>query len=150
MRHDALSALFDRALEQQRLRPLDVAFARFLAERDANMPPALLWLAAVLSRQLADGHLCLDLDLLPALAEEQDWPAEWRALADTLRTDGLPVSPLLTASGSGEPGNAPLVLDGTRLYLRRYWSHECDVAQGILARVARAEPAAAHLGAELA
>jgi len=143
-------ALLDRALEQQRLRPLDVAFARFLAERDANMPPALLWLAAVLSRQLADGHLCLDLDLLPALAEEQDWPAEWRALADALRTDGLPASPLIAASRCGEPGNAPLVLDGTRLYLRRYWRHERCVAQGILARVARAEPPAAHLGTELA
>src|SRR6185437_6720853 len=118
-----LEALLDRALEQQRLRPLDVAFARFLAERDALAPPVLLWLAAVLSRQLADGHLCLDLDLLPALAKEQDWPADWRALADDLRANGPPASPLLAASHAGEPDHAPLVLDGTRLYLRRYWRH---------------------------
>ena len=149
----ALSALLDHALEQQRLRPLDVAFARFLAERDARVAPALPWLAAVLSRQLADGHLCLDLELLPALAEEQDWPADWRRLADTLR-DGdalrLPASPLLAASHDGEPGDAPLVLDGSRLYLRRYWNHERSVAQGILARVAREEPPSGHLPGELA
>lgn len=146
-------ALFDRALEQQRLRPLDVAFARFLAERDAQLAPALLWLAALLSRQLADGHLCLDLDMLPALAQEQDWPEDWRALADSLH-DGdalrLPASPLLAANGDGEPADAPLVLDGTRLYLRRNWNHERSVAQGILARVARNEAPAAHFAAELA
>ncbi|WP_077483421.1 exodeoxyribonuclease V subunit alpha [Rhodanobacter sp. C06] len=146
----ALEALLDRALEQQRLRPLDVAFARFLAERDALAPPVLLWLAAVLSRQLADGHLCLDLDLLPALAEEQDWPADWRVLADDLRANGPPASPLLAASHAGEPDHAPLVLDGTRLYLRRYWRHERGVAQGVLARVARTEPASPHLAEELA
>jgi exodeoxyribonuclease V alpha subunit len=145
-----LEALLDRALEQQRLRPLDVAFARFLAGLDANMPPALLWLAAVLSRQLADGHLCLDLDLLPALAEEQDWPAEWRAQAEALRTNGLPTSHLLAAGGDGMPANVPLVLDGTRLYLRRYWNHERAVAQGILERVARGAAPAAHFADELA
>ncbi|MEW9623590.1 exodeoxyribonuclease V subunit alpha [Rhodanobacter geophilus] len=153
MRHDALFALLDRALEQQRLRPLDVAFARFLAEQDAQIAPALPWLGAVLSRQLADGHLCLDLELLPALAQEHDWPAEWQALAATLY-DGdalrLPASPLLAAHHDGEPANAPLVLDGTRLYLRRYWNHERSVAQGILARVACAEPPPEHLAGELA
>ncbi|MBD8872872.1 exodeoxyribonuclease V subunit alpha [Rhodanobacter sp. DHB23] len=148
-----ISLLFDRALEQQRLRPLDVAFARFLAERDTQLAPALLWLAAVLSRQLADGHLCLDLDLLPALAQEQDWPEDWRALADTLRDDDtlhLPVSPLLAANSDGAPADAPLVLDGTRLYLRRYWNHERNVAQGILDRVACDEAPAAHFADELA
>jgi len=145
-----LEALLGRALEQQRLRPLDAAFARFLAECDAQAAPALLWLAAVLSRQLADGHLCLDLALLPALAEEQDWPADWRTLADEWRTNGLPASPLLAANPAGEPVDAPLVLDGTRLYLRRYWNHERSVAQGILDRVAREEAPAAHFAAELA
>jgi exodeoxyribonuclease V alpha subunit len=149
MRHDGW---FERALEQQRLRPLDVAFARFLAERDAQAAPTLLWLAALLSRQLADGHLCLDLTALPALAQEQDWPDDWRALADTLH-DGdalrLPASPLL-ANGDGLPADAPLVQDGPRLYLRRYWNHERHVAQDILDRVTRAEAPPAHIADELA
>jgi len=148
-----LDALFAHALEQQRLRPLDVAFARFLAEHDADIAPALPWLAALLSRQLADGHLCLDLTALPALAQEQDWPEHWRALADTLH-DGdalhLPASPLLATGDDGEPADAPLVLDGTRLYLRRYWNHERQVAQGILDRVTCAETPVAHFADELA
>lgn len=144
--------LLQRALEQQRLRPLDVAFARFLAERDAQLAPALRWLGALLSWQLADGHLCLDLALLPALAQEQDWPEDWRALADSLYEGGnprLPASPLLAANADGMPADAPLVLDGTRLYLRRYWNHERNVAQGILDRVTRAVAPAAHFAAEL-
>ncbi|WP_225562920.1 exodeoxyribonuclease V subunit alpha [Rhodanobacter sp. DHG33] len=145
--------MLQRALEQQRLRPLDVAFAHFLAERDAQLEPALSWLAALLSRQLADGHLCLDLALLPTLAQEQDWPEDWHALADSLHEDGhlqLPASPLLAANSNGMPADAPLVLDGTRLYLRRYWNHERSVAQGILDRVAHTEAPTAHFAAELA
>jgi exodeoxyribonuclease V alpha subunit len=136
---------------QQHLRPLDRAFARFLAERDPHVSPALLLLAALLSRQLADGHLCLDLTLLPALAEEQDWPSAWRGIVDGLPPDALraPASPLLADGRDGMPASAPLVLDGTRLYLRRYWDHERLVAQGIAARLARPPLPPAHLAAEL-
>ncbi len=145
----SIDILLARGVQQQYLRPLDLAFARFLVERDAQLPPVLAWLAAVLSRQLADGHLCLDLDLLPALAREQDWPADWQALVDEARAGTLPASRLLAANGEGEPAEAPLVLDGTRLYLRRYWNHERDVARGILARALRSEPPAPHFAAEL-
>ena len=55
---------FELDVAQHRLRPLDVALARFMAERDNHASPSLLWLTALLSRQLADGHLCLDLDAL--------------------------------------------------------------------------------------
>ncbi|SIR56102.1 DNA helicase/exodeoxyribonuclease V, alpha subunit [Aromatoleum tolulyticum] len=41
----------------------------------------------------------------------------------------------------GSASNNPLVLVGTRLYLRRYWQYECDVRAGIDARLA-APPAA--------
>ena len=136
---------------QQHLRPLDLAFARFLAERDAQAPPALLLLATLLSRQLADGHLCLDLTLLHALATEQGWPPAWRALTDTLDADTLRgmASPLLANARDGMPAAAPLVLDGNRLYLRRHWNHEREVAQGIAARLARPTPLPAHLADEL-
>ncbi len=144
----SLYALLDEALAAQRLRPLDVAFARFLAECDPCLPTELAWLAAVLSRQLADGHLCLDLDQLDAQADAQDWPAHWRALARDLH-GGLPASPLL-AGADGMPADAPLVHDGTRLYLRRYWNHERAVAHGIAQRVAQQLPASPHLAAELA
>jgi exodeoxyribonuclease V alpha subunit len=135
---------------QQHLRPLDLAFARFLAERDAQAPPALLLLGTLLSRQLADGHLCLDLALLHALATEQSWPPAWRALTGALDADSLRAmaSPLLADARDDTPAT-PLVLDGTRLYLRRHWNHERDVAQDIAARLARTAPLPAHLATEL-
>ena len=152
MTQAALFNLLEQAIRQQRLRTVDVALARFLGERDPAAAPAVLWLAALLSRQLADGHLCLNLDALPALAQEQDWPASWRrqmqALAEQPHQLG---DSLLVAIGSeGKPASAPLVLDGPRLYLRRYWRHECVVAEAIGARLSQTLPLPASLPAELA
>ena len=42
-------------------------------------------------------------------------------------------SPLVAGNDAGTPAEAPLVLDGTRLYLRRYWNHERMVASAIRA-----------------
>jgi exodeoxyribonuclease V alpha subunit len=144
--------LLDEDTAQPYLRPLDRALARFLAERDAHAPPVLLLLAALLSRQLADGHLCMDLALLSGMAEEQNWPPAWRNLLQTWRDpDDLRAmrSPLLADGHDGAPAAAPLVLDGTRLYLRRYWNHERDVAQGVATRLARETNLLAGLAIEL-
>jgi len=139
-----LAPLF-AAEEQQRLRPLDVAFARFLAEQDADADGAWLLLAALLSRRVADGHLCLDLSLWEPLAEEQAWPAPWReAIARILGEMHTP-----SWIGSGNDAT-PLVLDSMRLYLRRYWNHERQVATAIRNRLAQPYAAPAHLRAELA
>ncbi|HEY8585284.1 MAG TPA: exodeoxyribonuclease V subunit alpha [Rhodanobacter sp.] len=147
---EAMLDMLQRDLAQHRLRALDVALARFLAERDAKSPATLLWLAAVLSRQLADGHLCLDLDALDALADEQDWPPHWRKqLAATHDRRPLSASPLLADGRDGMPANAPLVLDGPRLYLRRYWNHERHVALAIRERLQQAQPVPDQLADEL-
>ncbi|WP_266167868.1 exodeoxyribonuclease V subunit alpha [Dyella subtropica] len=133
------------ATEQGRLRALDIAFARFLAEQDRCADATWLLLAALLSRQLADGHLCLDLAMWQTLAEEQAWPSHWReAVAQTLEANDPP-----SWIGTGE-GATPLVLDDTRLYLRRYWNHERQVAQAIRERLATPQVVPEHLGEELA
>ncbi|OOG57262.1 exodeoxyribonuclease V subunit alpha [Rhodanobacter sp. C03] len=151
MSHDAVFELLDQAVATQRLRPLDIALARFLAERDGDTAPGLLWLAALLSRQLADGHLCLDLEALPALADEQDWPSGWRPLlrAITENPAALSSSPLVADGHSGHPAAAPLVLDGTRLYLRRYWNHERQVAAAIRVRLTLPQAVPEQLADEL-
>ena len=141
---------FELDIEQHRLRPLDVALARFMAERDLDATPSLLWLTALLSRQLADGHLCLDLDALAEQAHEQDWPASWRERLRGLDAQRavLLKSPLV-ADGAGNPANAPLVLDSARLYLRRYWNHECQVAAAIRERLSRTPDVPLQLTDEL-
>ena len=151
MQHEALFEQFARDVEHGRLRMLDVVLAKFLAGQDPSMSAPVLWLGALLSRQLADGNLCLDLDTLAAMRDEQDWPRHWREYQRAAETSlgQLAASALVADGASGMPANAPLVLDETRLYLRRYWNHERTVAGAIRQRLAQTRPVAANLGEEL-
>lgn len=139
------------AMAQKRLRALDVAFADFLAQHDPDFPPVLHWLAALVSHQLGEGHLCLDLRLLPEMLAEQPWPEPWGTLAATVCADGIPRLPAsrLLADAGGLPADAPLVLDGPRLYLRRNWDNERAVARGVLDRIGYPPPSPTVLRAEL-
>ncbi|WP_233869876.1 exodeoxyribonuclease V subunit alpha [Paraburkholderia adhaesiva] len=143
-------ALLDRWVERGWLRALDAAFARFLWTEAREATPLLLLAAALASHQLGRGHVCLDLaatldDPAFALSLPPDGPpspdaepaqppaeilagvtlAQWRAALD---------APGLVSTGAG---NTPLVLAGTRLYLRRYWQYEQDVRAAIVRRLAR-------------
>lgn len=131
MSHEAMLALLAEAVARHVLRSLDLAFAQFIAECDPAADASLLWLAALASRQLGDGHPCLDLRALPALAQEQAWPDAW---LEQLSNVPAPVSRLV-ADAQGMPEHAPLVLDRHRLYLRRYWNYERRIAEGIAARL---------------
>lgn len=131
MSHESMLAALADPQSRRILRPLDLAFARFLAECDPHAEPRLLLMAALASRQLGDGHPCLDLHALGTLAEEQSWPSVW---LEWLTTEPPTFSPLL-AGPDGLPAHAPLVWDHHRLYLRRYWRYECQVADGINMRL---------------
>ena len=139
------------------LRPLDLAFASFIARYEPAQP--LVWLAAALcSYQLKQGHVCLDLaklqvdplltlglgaELAPNLqhALQQQLAAigvaQWRsALSQSAVVD----------SGTG---TNPLVLTGNRLYLRRYWQYEQDIAVQINQRLVQNETLTAQLSAKV-
>jgi exodeoxyribonuclease V alpha subunit len=82
-----------------------------------------------LFRGLDQGHVCLDRDIFPGLD----------ALAPVLRSLDAVV---------GGPGECkPLILDGGRLYLARYWRYEADTAEMLrrLARPALVQPDAGRL-----
>lgn len=143
-REDMLSILAD-AEARRALRPLDLAFARFIADCDSQADPRLLLMAALASRQLGDGHPCLDLRAVLALAQEHEWPLHWAQLLIDLQPFASP----LLAGADGLPANAPLVLDQHRVYLRRYWDYERRVARGIMARLDQSVPPAEDLRNEL-
>jgi exodeoxyribonuclease V alpha subunit len=151
MQPDWRLAPLHQAVERGLLRPLDVAFAHFLASEDANAPTVLPLLGALTSRQQADGHLCLDLAMWQPLAEESAWPASWRALLSEATADaaGLTHSTLIADADDDQRSGSPLVLDGSRLYLRRYWNHEQRVAQAIGRRLSTPHVAPAHLSEQL-
>ena len=171
-RETALQMLgvLDNWVERGWLRTLDAAFARFLWTEAPRSPPLLLLAAALASHQLGRGHVCLDLkatleDPAFALSLPPDGPqvlaavpaqppaevlagvtlAQWRA---ALAAPDL-VSEETAVTDAAE-GNAPLVLVGTRLYLRRYWQYEQDVREGIERRFTRAAQLEAALPLDIA
>lgn len=118
------------------LTPLNRHFASVLAALDPAAAPEVALAAALVSRRVEEGHVCLELSaeagrpLTPLGA-----PGDASSTCPSLDawTAALRASKLV-----GSPGEyAPLILDGAgRLYLQRYWRYERAVADFALARAA--------------
>lgn len=143
------------------LRHLDAAMARFAATLVPDAPPIALLCAALVAHMESRGHSCLLVDELHARPHELlGWTAEprqaWDALKPrlpaalddwlaALRGCALVQSAPCGLAGPGahlpsaEGSTAPLVLCGTRLYLRRYWAYEQRVATQVRERGALRE-----------
>lgn len=121
----------DALLKTDAIDVLDGHFVRMLLRLDREMAPAAQLGAALASRAVREGHVCLD---LPAVAD-RSFGAD-----GILRTPQLSVwvSALRASSLVGEPGQfRPLVLDaGNRLYLYRYWHYERRLAEQLTRRAA--------------
>ncbi len=135
-----MTTLLDALRAADILSPLDEHFARCIGRIADESRPEVLRAAALLSRHVGNGHVCLDLTRLAegsALAGDAGaalpplpWPPRdaWRAL--------LQSSPLV----GGPTEVTPLVLDDAgRLYLRRYWAHQERLAAAIRARSVQAD-----------
>ncbi len=127
------------------LRQLDSAFARFLADLDPQASPAMLLAATLLAHMEGRGHSCLQLDeLANDPATLLAWPVAalnaWQALAPALPQTAedwqaeLTRSPVVTQDAT--QNTAPLILAGHRLYLRRYFRYEQNVANAVRLRTA--------------
>jgi exodeoxyribonuclease V alpha subunit len=133
----------DALTENGRLRRLSGAFARFIASIGASSPQ--LMVACVLLSELEGrGHSCLMLaelagDPAPLLGWDTD---EWRALRAAIAPWPKNVAAWRALLANCEQVwpvgdldfQQPLVLDGERLYLRRYWRDETQVAHAVRAR----------------
>jgi exodeoxyribonuclease V alpha subunit len=136
---DALDVLRARGV----LADIDWHFARALGRMADEQRGTVLLAAALASRAVREGHVCVDLPRLiggAALVDDAGvavdcvWPgwSEWTAALDT--------SALITAGET--PAAAPLVLDASgRLYLQRYWRYQTRLAAALLSRAAEEEPA---------
>ncbi|WP_313314826.1 exodeoxyribonuclease V subunit alpha [Stutzerimonas nitrititolerans] len=140
----SLLALLDAWVEHGWLRALDRALAGFCLELDGNSSPLVLLSAALVSHQLGHGHVCLDLavtlaspDFALSLPPEGDegsrarLPSELLASVELADWRAALAGSALVASGGDDGIEAPLVLHGERLYLRRYWNYERAVATAI-------------------
>ena len=138
-----------RLTEAGELRRLSGAFARFVASLGPVAPPVLL-AATVLSELEGNGHSCLQVaDLAEDPAALLGWSAEqWQALAASAAplpktakawTTQFNACEEVWKVGEFDYGE-PLVFDGERLYLRRYWRDETLVAASIRERAAQSRP----------
>lgn len=127
------------------LRELDAAFARFLMTQTPDASPVAVVLAALCSVQSGHGHVCLALHELAAdpVATLALGFAELRrdgvqALINMLAdsdVDGFYLALDQAAFVSDGSGSSPLVRQGPRLYLRRYWLAEHRVRTAIFRRL---------------
>lgn len=105
--------------------PLDLHFANCLCQLGKCHADDLALAAALASRATSLGHVCIDLSLpLDTIFHEASLP-----LPDTARL--LATLPELPCLG-GPDAHVPLMLDGTKLYLKRYHQYERDLAEGLL------------------
>ncbi|MFH1176328.1 MAG: AAA family ATPase, partial [Acidobacteriota bacterium] len=121
------------------LSPLDVHLARALGRLAGESDPDVLLAAALVSRQTAQGDVCLDLKAVGGapLQRPEGGPTAWLCPEAGPWIEKLARSPLVSGSG----GFTPLVLDaGGRLYLGRYYRYQQRLAAAIRER-ARAETA---------
>lgn len=115
---------------------LDAHFARLLARLDPAMSPAACLGAALASRAVREGHVCLDLAQFAGLqlgSVDAGVELEAPALDDWLEA-------LRASAVVGGPGEfRPLVLDEAgRLYLYRYWDYERRLTHALESRAGAA------------
>ncbi len=116
------------------LRPLSVAFAKFVARHcDVSEDSLLVVSAALLSERNQLGDVCVE---LARYAEQILFNAtdEHEAVyaPDVAQWQGR----LLASSCVGEPGaKTPMIIEDGRLYLQRFWLYECAVQAAITARL---------------
>ncbi|GIW45182.1 MAG: RecBCD enzyme subunit RecD [Candidatus Binatia bacterium] len=118
--------------------PLDFHLARTLTELAGEGDERVHAAITLLSAAVRSGHVCLDLHRLPAQvssfeANSVELPP-WGA-GECIAA--LKKSRLVSLGG----GDAPLVLDTAgRLYFRRYWEYEQQVARALRERARWADP----------
>jgi len=115
----ALSRGFQRALEAAGLRPVDIALADWGLRHGGGRVGALG--LALASHAVGRGHTCLRLDEHATRAQGDSPLMPAAAFIDAIGDNALVAAP-------GGARAAPLMLDGDRLYLHRYWDYECRLA----------------------
>lgn len=129
----ALSDAYQATLASAGLRPVDIALADW-GLRHGGGHAAGLGLA-LCSLAVSRGETCLRLDE----AATQTDSATVLLDPDTFR-EGLADNPLVATPSDTDP--RPLIRDGDRLYLQRYWAYEARLASRLKALMS-APPAAA-------
>lgn len=133
---ELMRGLLEKAVLQGELREIDLHAALFMEKLAGGNSPELLLAAALTSRAVGEGHICLPLDIT---AGRQVFSQDIPCLAPDLNT----WQNKLLASGVAGPDDKgfPLVLDPAgRLYLSRHFRCERMIANDLVSRSAGVVP----------
>ncbi len=127
-----LVATLKQLADKGSVRQLDYQFARFILAQSQD--EQLAFIAGVVSSELGKGHICLPLsdsqgqstDLAAKLGLFGDSALELNQQLVTIDWAKKLASASLVGK-SGEP--VPMIFDGERLYLHRYWHYEVALAE---------------------
>ncbi|WP_417877340.1 exodeoxyribonuclease V subunit alpha [Vibrio sp.] len=138
---ESLLVTLERLAHKGAIRQLDFQFARFLYAQTNDVQSesqsdgqALAFIAGVVSSELGKGHICLP------LFDTQGQPTDLASKLGLFGEAALTLNAQLQAIGwfqllqssklVGALGEAlPLMFDGERLYLHRYWHYEVTLAE---------------------
>lgn len=125
----------EHLFKSDRIAPLDRVLARTIQRLSRCDDPWVGLAAALVSRSAGQGNVCLDLAFILERGAGEIDPGSDHPLPITL-DDWL--CRLAHCPAVGGPGDfRPLILDGERLYLHRYWRYEQELARLLLERVGR-------------
>ncbi len=132
-----MNSILDRLLDCQAITPLSYFFAQFIAEKyQLKIDAPVVLSAALVSQRNQLGHVCIELNQmthLPLFETADDIQINTPFSADPEYW----VTTLKNEKCVGQPGDfTPLILDGYRLYLKRYWDYEEQVRSAIQLRLA--------------
>ncbi|RQW63105.1 exodeoxyribonuclease V subunit alpha [Vibrio viridaestus] len=135
---DNILSLLSKLCAHGIIRPLDYQFALFVAKQsDSDNACYEAWLAGITSYQLSLGHICF-----PVLSDDNQlvnltmpFPLSTVGIESELvsleEVDWLSV--ISRSSVIGSPSSkTPLIFDGKRLYLHRYWFYESNLANRLV------------------
>ncbi|OBT06403.1 exodeoxyribonuclease V subunit alpha [Vibrio cyclitrophicus] len=132
---DVLKFLADKGS----IRQLDYQFARFIAQQAAAHSQEVGFLAGVVSHELGKGHICTQLIQQYTVGPEQtaDLAQLLGLYGETalqlnqklLGIDWVAVLQSSNLVGTTNDCVKPLMFDGQRVYLQRYWNYEVVLAE---------------------
>ncbi|EAR60950.1 exodeoxyribonuclease V subunit alpha [Neptuniibacter caesariensis] len=112
------------------IRNVDFQFAKLVAEQKPSQPQ-LIYLAALVSFELASGNVCLP--KLRLLSAKGYWDEEIESVINQQDWSSLKAEAFIL----GQPeldSNTLLLFDQERFYLKRYWEYESAIASQLINR----------------
>ena len=120
--------------ENKLISSLDIHFTKFIGSLFSANNPSVSLATSLISNHTGKGHICLDLALLEKTRHFDENGDAWK-----YPNLSEPLAQLGNNNAIGKPGEyKPIIFDGNKLYLYRYWEYEDHLIRQIQKRMLQA------------